>query len=119
MDEILEIVWCGLPALLFRGCEKRKESQTLLSFGGIGLRLATSRRMVHLGLSCILRRRRLHRGTRRRVLRVRWNRIVRRMRRLGVRWSGRVRHMRSPMYQGRRLVMCPRRLLRLLALQMV
>jgi len=30
-----------------------------------------------------------------------------------------VRHMRSPMYQGRRLVMCPRRLLRLLALQMV
>ena len=115
----MEFVWCGLPALLFRGFEKRKKSRrTLLSFGGIGLRLATSRRMVHLGLSCILRRRRRHWGTRRRVLRVRWNRIVRRMRRLGVRWSRRVRHM-SPMYQGRRLVMCHRRLLSLLPLRMV
>lgn len=74
---------------------------------------------MHLGLSSRVRRRRRHRGTRRRVLRVRLNRIVRRMRRLGVRWSRTVWHMRRPMYQGRRLVMCLRRLLRLLALRMV
>ena len=94
-----------------RGFEKRKQSRTLLSFSGIGLRLATSRRMVHLGLSCIVRRRRRHRDTRRGVLRVRCSRIVRRMLCLGVRWSRTLRHKRRPMYH-------PRRLLRLLALRM-
>ena len=119
------------PALLFFGCTGGR-----LPLGGFGLgcrvrrmkRLGLSwivwrrRRMGRLGLDCVVRRRRRPRGTRCRVLRVlrhrhrrgalcrvlrvRCSRIVRRGRRL--------RRALRPVYQGRRLGVCPRQLLRLL-----